>query len=151
MSALRRQERQDGAVVRTVERELEFELVQPSRPGAPHPVGVPTRLLYRTDEPGSVRLAFHIDSGAPVEWVVERDLLIEGVFRPTGEGEVQVWPSRGDGCRPLVCLALDSPFGRAVLCAPIEPVKAWLERTVILVPPTEDPVPPPASDGDGPG
>ncbi|MEV6810484.1 SsgA family sporulation/cell division regulator [Streptomyces sp. NPDC017405] len=113
-----------------VERELELELVL--SPG--HSVPVPARLGYRSDDPYAVHIAFHIDSDHPVHWTFARELLVEGVFRPCGHGDVRVWPSRADG-RAVVLMALSSPAGDALLQAPVPQVSAWLERTLRAVPP----------------
>ncbi|WP_431782383.1 SsgA family sporulation/cell division regulator [Streptomyces chumphonensis] len=120
----------------TVERELEMVLVlSPERS-----VAVPAKLLYRTDDPYAVHVSFHIGSDSPVHWTFARELLVEGVFRPSGHGDVRVWPlSAGHGGRPhrrnAVCMALSSPEGEALLQAPAGPVAAWVERTLRLVPP----------------
>ncbi|MEU5213754.1 SsgA family sporulation/cell division regulator [Streptomyces sp. NPDC020742] len=113
-----------------VERELELCLVlAPDRS-----IPVPARLTYRSDDPYAVHVTFHIGSDTPVEWTFARELLVEGVFRPCGEGDVRVWPTKVDG-RSLVCLALDSPEGEALVEAPAAAVSAWLERTLRVVPP----------------
>ncbi|POX40793.1 SsgA family sporulation/cell division regulator [Streptomyces sp. Ru73] len=113
-----------------VERELELGLVlSPERS-----VAVPARLTYRTDDPYAVHVAFHIGSDSPVNWTFARELLVEGVFRPCGHGDVRVWPTKAEG-RSLVCMALSSPDGDALLEAPATAVSAWLERTLRVVPP----------------
>ncbi|WP_030614394.1 SsgA family sporulation/cell division regulator [Streptomyces sclerotialus] len=113
-----------------VERELELGLVlSPERS-----VAVPARLTYRTDDPYAVHVAFHIGSDSPVNWTFARELLVEGVFRPCGHGDVRVWPTKVEG-RSLVCMALSSPDGDALLEAPATAVSAWLERTLRVVPP----------------
>ncbi|MEU2222594.1 SsgA family sporulation/cell division regulator [Streptomyces sp. NPDC018347] len=113
-----------------VERELELELILSPE----HSVPVPARLSYRSDDPYAVHIAFHIDSGHPVTWTFARDLLVEGVFRPCGGGDVRVWPTKADG-RAFVLMALSSPDGDALLQAPVPQVSAWLERTLRTVPP----------------
>ncbi|MEU3414037.1 MULTISPECIES: SsgA family sporulation/cell division regulator [unclassified Streptomyces] len=113
-----------------VERELELGLVL--APG--HSVPVPARLTYRSDDPYAVHIAFHIDSEQPVHWTFARELLVEGVFRPCGHGDVRVWPAKADG-RAVVLMALSAPDGDALLQAPAAQVSAWLERTVRAVPP----------------
>ncbi|MFH8485452.1 SsgA family sporulation/cell division regulator [Streptomyces longisporoflavus] len=113
-----------------VERELELKLViSPERA-----VPVPARLTYRTDDPYAVHIAFHIGSDQPVDWTFARELLVEGVFRPCGHGDVRVWPTKVDG-RSVVLMALTSPDGDALLEAPAAAVSAWLERTLRVVPP----------------
>ncbi|MGW0515253.1 SsgA family sporulation/cell division regulator [Streptomyces olivaceoviridis] len=113
-----------------VERELELRLVLSPERSVP----VPARLAYRSDDPYAVHIAFHIDSAHPVDWTFARDLLVEGVFRPCGDGDVRMWPAKADG-RAVVLMALSSPDGDALLQAPVPQVSAWLERTLRAVPP----------------
>ncbi len=113
-----------------VERELQLRLIVSAGQAVP----VPARLGYRTADPYAVHIDFHVDSACPVHWAFARDLLVEGVFRPCGHGDVRVWPSRADG-RGVVLIALNSPGGEALLEAPAAQVAAWLERTLRVVPP----------------
>ncbi|EST25711.1 SsgA family sporulation/cell division regulator [Streptomyces roseochromogenus] len=113
-----------------VERELELRLILSPERSIP----VPARLSYRSDDPYAVHIMFHINSESPVNWTFARDLLVEGVFRPCGQGDVRVWPTKVDG-RSVVLMALSSPDGDALLEAPIPQVSAWLERTLRAVPP----------------
>ncbi|MEU5833379.1 SsgA family sporulation/cell division regulator [Streptomyces diacarni] len=112
-----------------VEREVEMRLVlAPERS-----VAVPARLSYRTDDPIAVHVAFHIHSETPVHWTFARQLLVEGVAEPCGDGDVRVWPTSVAG-RKVVCMALSSPHGDALLEAPSPVLTAWLERTLHAVP-----------------
>ncbi|MFF4019194.1 SsgA family sporulation/cell division regulator [Streptomyces sp. NPDC001843] len=113
-----------------VERELELQLIL----SADHSFPVPARLGYRSDDPYAVHIAFHVTSEQPVNWTFSRDLLVEGVFRPCGQGDVKVWPTKVDG-RGVVLMALSSPDGEALLQAPAAQLAAWLERTLRAVPP----------------
>ncbi|GGT15209.1 sporulation protein SsgA [Streptomyces kurssanovii] len=113
-----------------VERELELNLVLSPERSIP----VPARLSYRADDPYAVHIVFHIGSSHPVSWTFARELLVEGVFRPCGTGDVRVWPSKSDG-RSVILMALSSPDGEALLEAPYLAVSAWLERTLRSVPP----------------
>jgi hypothetical protein len=117
-----------------VERELELGLVLSPDSSIP----VPALLEYRTDDPYAVHITFHIGSNCPIHWTFARELLLEGVFRPSGEGDVRVWPitSGGNG---VLCMALSSPGGYALLEAPITAVAAWLERTLYVVPAGTEP------------
>jgi hypothetical protein len=124
----------DDREATTIDRELDLRLVlSPDSSTA-----VPARLRYRTDDPYAVHVSFHIRTDAPVHWTFARELLIEGLFRPCGQGDVRVWPTRTEG-RPVVCLALSSPDGDALLEAPTHVVSAWLERTLRAVPPGAEP------------
>ncbi|MER5949211.1 SsgA family sporulation/cell division regulator [Streptomyces sp. NPDC001904] len=113
-----------------VERELELKLVLSPERSIP----VPARLTYRTNDPYAVHITFHVGSDHPVNWTFARELLVEGVFRPCGHGDVRVWPTKVDG-RSVVLMALTSPDGDALLEAPTAQISAWLERTLRAVPP----------------
>ncbi|MBB0247131.1 SsgA family sporulation/cell division regulator [Streptomyces alkaliphilus] len=113
----------------TVEREITMRLVVSPERG----VDVPTRLRYRSEDPYAVHVTFHTNSPVPVDWTFARELLMEGVVRATGRGDVRVRPADVDG-RPVISLELTSPDGDALLQAPAEPLSAWLEHTLRAVP-----------------
>jgi hypothetical protein len=113
-----------------VERELELRLILSPDRGIP----VPALLSYHTDDPYAIHITFHINSDHPVDWTFARELLVEGVFRACGHGDVRVWPTKVGG-RSVVRMALSSPDGDALLEAPTPQVSAWLERTLRVVPP----------------
>ncbi|WP_327067139.1 SsgA family sporulation/cell division regulator [Kitasatospora sp. NBC_01250] len=122
-----------------VELELELNLVLSPERSVP----VPARLSYGSHDPYAVHITFHLDTGTPVTWVFSRELLVEGTFRPCGQGDVRIWPTRPhpaagvthSGRQSVLCLALTSPGGDALLEAPLPAVAAWLERAHRLVPP----------------
>ncbi|MFD7917443.1 SsgA family sporulation/cell division regulator [Streptomyces sp. NPDC059752] len=113
-----------------IERELELKLVLSPERSIP----VPARLIYLTHDPYAVHITFHIGSNIPVNWTFARELLVEGVFRPCGHGDVRIWPTKVDN-KAVLCMALTSPDGDALLEAPAGSVSAWLERTLRVVPP----------------
>ncbi|MEU2396326.1 SsgA family sporulation/cell division regulator [Streptomyces sp. NPDC007369] len=117
-----------------VERELEVRLVLSPERSVP----VPARLVYLADDPYAVHITFHTGSSTPVNWTFARELLVEGVFRPCGHGDVRIWPATLED-RSVVCMALTSPDGDALLQAPSASVSAWLERTLRVVPPGTEP------------
>lgn len=116
-----------------VERELEFWLATSPRSG----IAVPALLSYRTDDPYAVHFTFHLGSASPVEWNFSRDLLAEGLRRPCGRGDVRLWPTTVGG-RAVLYMALASLDGDALLTAPAESVRAWLELTWQVVEPGEE-------------
>ncbi|OEU87214.1 sporulation protein SsgA [Streptomyces abyssalis] len=109
--------------------ELEIRLVLSPQ----HSLPVQACLNYRAEDPYAVHIAFHVGPGAPVTWTFARELLVEGVFRPCGEGDVRVWPAKV-GDRDVICVALSSPDGDALLETPAGAVSGWLERTLRAVP-----------------
>ncbi|MEV7189878.1 SsgA family sporulation/cell division regulator [Kitasatospora sp. NPDC093102] len=108
---------------------LDMELLLPSG----EPVTLPTLLSYRSYDPLAVHIVFHTDADGRVPWVFARDLLAQGLHRPSGQGDVQVWPG-AVGHEEVLNLALSSPEGTAWLRAPLHVVAQWLERTHRLVP-----------------
>lgn len=111
-------------------------------------------MYYSGNDPYAVRMAFHVGTDEPVEWIFARDLLAAGIESRQGEGDVQVWPS------PVSCaetddldvigpaeplgapgtdgkvlnIELSSPFGQAQFEAPAQAMSAFLARTYQIVP-----------------
>jgi hypothetical protein len=90
-------------------------------------------LTYDHGDPYAVKVAFHTGGSDIVEWTFARALLTDGVTHPVGEGDVQVWPSHSGG-RPVVCLSLSSPSGRALFEAPLAELVEFLTKTYAVVP-----------------
>ncbi|WP_316522126.1 SsgA family sporulation/cell division regulator [Kitasatospora brasiliensis] len=93
-------------------------------------------LGYEADDPYAVRLTFHLPGDAPVTWYFARELLLDGISGPTGEGDVHVRPVGEELSE--VCIVLRSPDGDAVLRASSAPLIAFLSRTDRLVPMGEE-------------
>ncbi|MFJ6651107.1 SsgA family sporulation/cell division regulator [Streptomyces sp. NPDC091290] len=96
-------------------------------------IPVDARFSYRSWDPYSIHVAFSVPGRAAVSWVFARDLLAEGTGRPSGLGDVRIWPG-GAGQAAFICLDLSSPYGRARFTAPATEVTPWLGRTYHLVP-----------------
>ncbi|MEU9043204.1 MULTISPECIES: SsgA family sporulation/cell division regulator [unclassified Kitasatospora] len=95
-------------------------------------VRIPAEVTYRADDPYAVRFAFHLPGDAPVTWFFARELLLDGIGGPAGEGDVHVHPVGGEFSE--VRIVLSSPHGEAVLRTPSAPLTAFLARTDRLVP-----------------
>lgn len=77
-------------------------------------------LYYSSKDPYAVRVAFHIGTDEPVEWIFARDLLAAGLTATEGDGDVRVWPStRIDGEDQLPEFEPDDPL---VMLASVFPV-----------------------------
>ena len=72
----------------TVSAELGLSLVVPDHGSVP----LVASLYYNAEDPYAIRMAFHVGTDEPVEWIFARDLLAVGLEGPAGEGDVQVWP-----------------------------------------------------------
>lgn len=96
-----------------------------------------TRLEYHTEEPYEVRLVFPADRRDPVIWIFARDLLAEGLSRPSGTGDVRIRPTV-DGGRHLLSVLLVGEHDRALIELPAAEVGAFVLRTLRLVPKGEE-------------
>jgi hypothetical protein len=128
----------------TISAELGLRLV------VPHQTVVPlvASLHYNGSDPYAVRMAFHVGTDEPVEWIFARDLLAAGITARHGDGDVQVWPSAescahaedlevagpAEAAGAVLNIELSSPFGQAHFEAPAQPMAAFLERTYQIVP-----------------
>jgi hypothetical protein len=112
----------------TVSAELGLSLVVPEHGAVP----LVASLSYSADDPYAIRMAFHVGTEEPVEWIFARELLTAGLAGPAGEGDVQVWPSADRG-EEVLNLALSSPFGEAHFEAPRGETAAFLERTFGMI------------------
>ena len=112
----------------SVTTQLELRLVVPGNPSLP----VLAEMTYDRSDPYAIRVAFHTGGADLVEWTFARALLTDGVTHPVGEGDVQAWPSHSSG-RPVVCLSLSSPSGRALFEAPLADLVEFLTKTYAVV------------------
>ena len=113
----------------TVTRELTVELVTPGE-GA---VALPVVMHYDVADPYAVHATFRTGQGGGVSWVFARDLLSLGIHRPTGDGDVRVWPSWSTG-HEVVFIALTSPDGEALLQASSGELGDFLTGTYAVCP-----------------
>ncbi|GHF37252.1 SsgA family sporulation/cell division regulator [Streptomyces griseosporeus] len=101
----------------------------------------PLAVCFRYDprQPFSVLLDLH-EPGGPdsARWVFARDLLQSGLHRPSGEGEVRVWPPYCCNDRPDVRMMLRAGAASALIDVPAQPLREWLVSTWEAVPPGDE-------------
>lgn len=119
----------NGWMPTTVTRELTVQLVAPGDGS----VSLPVVLHYDLDDPFAVHATFHTGQDEGVSWVFARELLTSGVHRPSGDGDVRVWPSWSAGAE-VVFVGLTSPDGEALLQATTSELVDFLGRTYALCP-----------------
>ena len=90
-------------------------------------------LEYTSSDPFAVVAVFRTGH-TPIRWVFARDLLAEGLFAPTGDGDVHVWPCLDTRGHAVVLIELASPDGEALLQASSLEVSEFLQHTFELVP-----------------
>ncbi|SEE91551.1 Streptomyces sporulation and cell division protein, SsgA [Streptomyces sp. Ag109_O5-10] len=94
---------------------------------------IPVELRYETCDPYAVRLTFHLPGDAPVTWAFGRELLIDGVGRPCGEGDVHIAPADSEVLGEVL-IRLQVGGDQAVFRSSAPPLVAFLDRTDKLVP-----------------
>jgi Streptomyces sporulation and cell division protein, SsgA len=128
----------------TISAELGLRLVVPQQTIVP----LVASMFYNGSDPYAVRMAFHVGTDEPVEWIFARDLLAAGIESRQGEGDVHVWPSPGsctetsdldltaspEPGEKVLNIELSSPFGQAHFEAPAQAMSAFLRRTYQIVP-----------------
>lgn len=114
----------------SVTRTLTLELIDAT--GAATPLAA--ELLYDKSDPYAVAACFRTGLDIPVRWVFARDLLAEGLYEPTGDGDVHVWPCLDPRGRAVVIIELSSPDGEALLQASSAEVCEFLLRAEAVVP-----------------
>lgn len=73
-----------------------------------------SRWTYRADDPYAISFAVRRSTDRWVEWLVARDLVIEGLTTPCGIGDIRMRPQRVDGY-DVVEIEIRSDTGSAVL------------------------------------
>ncbi len=94
---------------------------------------IPVELGYETRDPFAVRMTFHLPGDAPVTWTFGRELLVDGINEPAGEGDVRIEPACPDELSD-VSIRLRVGVDQAVFRASAPPLVAFLDRTDRLVP-----------------
>ena len=93
-----------------------------------------TELSYDPRDPLAISATFNTIAGQ-VRWTFGRDLLIGGLYEPTGDGDVHVWPCLDNEAHPVVIIELCSPDGEALVQASIAEITSFIERTTTAVAP----------------
>jgi hypothetical protein len=108
---------------RSVSRPVVFEVIGPEMP-----MPVEAELRYDPADPYAVAVAFQ-SYDTEVLWVFGRDLLLRGISEPTGDGDVQVFPSLDDDGRAEIGLVLRSPGGQTLMKVPGRDVMDFLAHS----------------------
>ncbi|MQS38071.1 SsgA family sporulation/cell division regulator [Streptomyces katsurahamanus] len=94
---------------------------------------IPVELRYGAEDPYAVRMTFHLPGDAPVTWSFGRDLLMDGLLCPSGEGDVHIAPAGPGECADIG-IRLQVRGDRALFLVSAAPIAAFLDRTDRLVP-----------------
>jgi hypothetical protein len=94
-------------------------------------------LVFDPADPFAVVMHLEARSGTVV-WTFARELLAEGLYTPSGDGDVQVWPCLSQNGSAVVIIELSSPDGTAMLQAPSRTISRFLGDTEKVVPSGEE-------------
>jgi hypothetical protein len=84
-------------------------------------------LQYDPCDPYAVTTVF-MTGRSQVRWTFGRDLLVAGLYEPSGDGDVHVWPCLGADGHAVVIIELCSPDGEALVQARTGELSAFVER-----------------------
>ncbi|MDQ6688559.1 MAG: SsgA family sporulation/cell division regulator [Actinomycetota bacterium] len=88
-------------------------------------------------DPYAVTTVFKTASGA-VSWTFGRDLVIHGIYEPTGDGDVHVWPCLSSTGVAVVIFELSSPDGEVLVQAPSRDLVGFVTEMLASVPEGEE-------------
>lgn len=90
-------------------------------------------LAYHRHDPFAVAMTF-VTTEESLTWTFGRDLLIEGLRAPSGDGDVCVAPAMCHDGRAVVLITLSSPDGHLMLQARADQIAQFVERSLSVVP-----------------
>lgn len=96
-------------------------------------IEIAASLGYDPTDPFAVWITFPSPTGA-VHWAMSREILLEGLTDPAGEGDVEIWPSVDAMGREWVVFEFRSPDGRLIAQADTNDVQRFLTLTLAAVP-----------------
>jgi hypothetical protein len=96
------------------------------------PTPVVTRWSYHASDPFAVALSVRTRHDRWVEWLVGRELVVDGLTGPTGEGDVRIRPRSVQGY-DIVEIEIRSHDGRAVLEVDQDLLRHFVDATLDLV------------------
>lgn len=105
--------------IATVEAEVEHTLV--------------AEFVYDPADACAVTMVLQAPSG-PVRWTFARELLMDGQYEPTGDGDVHVWPCLSSCGEAVVIVELSSPAGETLLQFPSRAVQEFIYSSLDTVP-----------------
>ncbi len=90
-------------------------------------------MAYSRRDPFAVTMTF-LTPDESLTWTFARDLLIQGLRRTSGEGDVCVAPAVCPAGRPVVLITLSSPDGHLMLQARTTQIAEFVDRSLSVVP-----------------
>ena len=108
---------------------LELELVDPQGEST----SIDSDLVFDPADPYAATMVFRTGV-QEVLWTFGRELLVEGLYEPTGDGDVQVWPCLSNTGEAVVIVELCSPDGELLVQADSRSVDTFIAKMLSSVP-----------------
>lgn len=112
-----------------------LELIDPTGSVVP----IEAELHYDPSDPYAVTAVF-LTGASAVRWTFGRELLMSGLYEPSGDGDVHVWPCLDSDGHAVVIIELCSPDGEALVQARTGDLNTFVERMVKAVAPGSESV-----------
>ncbi len=90
-------------------------------------------MAYHHQDPFAITMTF-LTPDESLTWTFGRDLLIEGLRRTTGDGDVCIAPAVSPTGQRVVLITLSSPDGRLILQARRSQIAEFVDRALAVVP-----------------
>lgn len=94
---------------------------------------IQSELHYDPSDPYAVTMVF-LTGVQSVRWTFSRDLLVEGLYEPAGDGDVHVWPCLDADGHAVVIVELCSPDGEALVQSRTGDLTSFVDRMCRMVP-----------------
>jgi hypothetical protein len=107
----------------TVTQAVHLELIDSSGAATP----IEAELRYDPADPYAVTTVF-MTGASQVRWTFGRELLAEGLYEPSGDGDVHVWPCLDSSGHAVVIIELCSPDGEALVQAKTGDLRRFVDR-----------------------
>jgi hypothetical protein len=114
----------------TVTQPVTLELIDPTGTATP----IEAELHYDPRDPYAVTTVF-MTGASQVRWTFGRELLSGGLYEPSGDGDVHVWPCLDSEGHAVVIIELCSPDGEALVQARTGDLTSFVERMTRAVEP----------------
>lgn len=98
---------------------------------------IEAELHYEPSDPYAVTAVF-LTGHCRVRWTFGRELLCTGLYEPSGDGDVHVWPCLDADGHAVVIIELCSPDGEALIQARTGDLRGFVDRMCRVVPPGEE-------------
>lgn len=95
-------------------------------------------LAYHHQDPFAISMTF-LTPDESLTWTFGRDLLIDGLRKTTGDGDVCIAPAVSPTGQKVVLITLSSPDGRLILQARRSQIVEFVDRSLAVVPLGDEP------------